>query len=77
MRGCELVIGITALAIAIAAQIEDDEELVLMAAALTQLGDTLATLAASRAKCAAEEAARAAVDQGDGQAEKQAATEGA
>ena len=56
MNGCELAIGISALASAVAAQIEDDEELSLLAAMLTQFGDTLATIAAWRAKCAADAA---------------------
>ena len=56
MNGCELAIGITALASAFAAQIEDDEDLSVLAAAMTQFGDTLATIAAWRARCAAEAA---------------------
>jgi len=58
VNGCELAIGVTALASAIAAQIEDDEDLAVLAAAATQFGDTLATIAAWRARCAVEEAAR-------------------
>ena len=49
MNGCELPVGITALAVTIAAQIDDPNELSLIAAALTQLGDTLATIGAQRA----------------------------
>ena len=64
MNGCELAIGITALASAIAAQIEDDGDLAVLAAAMTQFGDTLATIAAWRARCAAEAAAREAADKG-------------
>lgn len=66
MTGCELAIGITALASAVAAQIEDDDDLSVLAAAVTQFGDTLATIAAWRARCAAE------VEQTDGQNGKQA-----
>ena len=53
--GCELVLGITALAIAIAAQIEDTDDLTVIGAAFTQLGDTLAIIAAQRARCAARQ----------------------
>jgi len=67
MNGCELPIGITALAIAIAGQIEDINDLSLAAAAFTQLGDTLALIAAQRArceeKCAEQEAGEAAEDE--------------
>lgn len=70
MKGCDLVIGVTALALAIAAQIEEDEDLSLVAAVLTQLGDTLATLAALRAKCAVEEAAQEAAKQEEKKAEE-------
>lgn len=56
MNGCELAIGITALASALAAQIEDDDDLSVLAAAVTQFGDTLSTIAAWRARCAAEAA---------------------
>ena len=62
MNGCELAIGITALASAVAAQIEDDEDLNVLAAAVTQFGDTLATIAAWRARCAAEEERRKAAE---------------
>jgi len=55
MEGCELVVGITALAIAIAAQIEDINDLTVIGAAFTQLGDTLAIIAAQRARCAARQ----------------------
>ena len=53
--GCELVLGISALAIAIAAQIEDIDDLTVIGAAFTQLGDTLAIIAAQRARCAARQ----------------------
>ena len=55
MNGYELSVSITALGIAIAAQIEDTDELSLAAAALTQLGDTLATIATQRALCESRE----------------------
>lgn len=45
-----LTTGITALANALACQL-DENELNLLAAVLTQLGDTLATIAARRAFC--------------------------
>ncbi|MCL2367602.1 MAG: hypothetical protein FWC72_01255 [Oscillospiraceae bacterium] len=54
MTANELVIAISALGAAIAAQIESDEDLSFIAAATTQLGDTLATIAAWRAKYAAD-----------------------
>ena len=60
MNGCELAIAITTLASAVAAQIEDDEDLSVLAASITQFGDTLATIAAWRARCAAEQAKREA-----------------
>lgn len=49
MNSTELVSVITALAIAIAKRTPDDDELELLAASLTQLGDTLSTIAAKRA----------------------------
>jgi hypothetical protein len=45
-----LTTAVNTLAVAIAGQLED-EELDLLAAILTQLGDTLATVAAQRACC--------------------------
>jgi len=56
MNGCELAITITTLASAIAAQVENDEDLSVLAASITQFGDTLATIAAWRTRCAAEQA---------------------
>lgn len=53
MNPCELSVGVTALANAIAAQL-GEAELNLLAAVLTQLGDTLATIAAQRALCAGQ-----------------------
>jgi len=67
MKGCELAIGITALASAIAAQIEDDADLSVLAAAATQFGDTLATIAAWRVKCAAEAERQEAAETEEGQ----------
>ena len=49
MKGYELSVYITALAIAIGAQIEDAEELALVGTLLTQLADTVTTIAAQRA----------------------------
>ena len=46
---CGLPVGISALACAIAARLEDTDDLLLLAAVLTQLGDTLNTIAATRA----------------------------
>jgi len=53
MERCELPLGLTALACAIAEQIQDDDELALTSAILVQLGDNLALIAAQRAVCAA------------------------
>jgi len=47
------------MASAVAAQIEDDEDLNVLAASVTQFGDSLATIAAWRARCAALEAKQA------------------
>lgn len=49
MNGCELAAYVTALAIAIGSQIEDPDELGLVGTVITQLGDTLTTIAAQRA----------------------------
>jgi len=46
-----LPFGVSALACAIAEQIKDNDDLALLAAVLSQLGDTLATIVAVRAKC--------------------------
>jgi hypothetical protein len=48
MNDCILPVGVSALACAIAAEIEDSDDLSLLAALFTQLGDTLATIAAQR-----------------------------
>lgn len=45
-----LTTAVTTLAVAIAARLED-EDLSLTAAILTQLGDTLATIAVQRSRC--------------------------
>jgi len=50
MNPCELTLSITAFANAIAAELSDDE-LSVVAAVATQLGDTLATIAAQRSLC--------------------------
>lgn len=50
MNSCELTFAITALANAIAPNFNDDELSVLVAAA-TQLGDTLATIIVQRTLC--------------------------
>ena len=50
MNGCELTASVTALANAIACRM-NPEELTLLAAVLTQLGDTLATIAVQRSIC--------------------------
>jgi len=66
MEGCGLAVTITALAVAIAAQIEDTDDLSLLAAATTQLGDTLALLALERERCAAKKAAEEAKPKAEG-----------
>ena len=66
MKEWELPAGITALAIAIGAQIEDVEELSLLGAVFTQLGDTLATIAVQRAWQESKQKAKA---DGDASAE--------
>ncbi len=48
MNVCEITAAVTALANAIACRL-DDEELALLGAVLTQLGDTLETISAGRA----------------------------
>ncbi len=50
MNACELTASITALANVIASHYDDDT-LGILALILTQLGDTLATIAAQRAIC--------------------------
>ena len=50
MNPCALTAGITALANAIACRL-DDGDLNLLALVLTQLGDTLGTIAAQRDRC--------------------------
>lgn len=50
MNGCELTASVTALANAIACRM-NSEELALLAAVLTQLGDTLNTIALRRSLC--------------------------
>lgn len=48
MNSSQLVSAVSALSIVIADQIPDNDDLNLLAAILTQLGDTLATIAARR-----------------------------
>lgn len=48
MNSCELVAFITSAAIIIADQFPENDDLGLLAASLTQLGDTLATIATQR-----------------------------
>ena len=50
-----LTTAINTLAVAVANRIPNDAELSLLAVALTQLGDTLGTIAAQRALCKREE----------------------
>ena len=50
MNSCELTASITAVANALACKLTEDE-INLLGAALTQLGDTLATIAAQRSLC--------------------------
>lgn len=51
MNECVLPAGVTALACAIAQQIDNDDDLALLSTVLVQLGDTLATIAAQRSLC--------------------------
>ena len=51
MNPCELTASVTALANALACKLTE-EELSLLAAVLTQLGDTLTTIAVQRGICA-------------------------
>lgn len=52
MSPCALTAGITALANALACRLDNDD-LNLLALVLTQLGDTLGTIAAQRERCRA------------------------
>ena len=54
MTPCELTAGVTALANLLACRL-GEAELNLLALVLTQLGDTLATIAAQRQCCCAEQ----------------------
>ena len=54
MSPCELTASITALANALACRLTDDE-LTLLGVILTQLGDTLSTIATQRSICAPRE----------------------
>ncbi len=51
MNTCGFPVGVSALACAMAQQIENNADLVLLAALFTQLGDSLATIAAAREVC--------------------------
>ena len=51
MENCALPVGISALACAIADAIPNQSDLILLAALFTQLGDTLATIAAQQNAC--------------------------
>ena len=51
MHGCELTVGISALALAIASQIEDIDDLTLLGAIFTQLGDSIDLIAIQRERC--------------------------
>ena len=51
MTSTELIVSITAAAVAIAADIPDNAQLAVAAAAFVQLGDTLAVIAAQRDLC--------------------------
>ena len=51
MTSTELIVSITAAAAAIAADIPDNAQLAVAAAAFVQLGDTLAVIAAQRDLC--------------------------
>ncbi len=53
MNACELTASITAVANAMACKFNDDE-LGILGLILTQLGDTLSTIAAQRAICCSE-----------------------
>lgn len=50
MNSCELTVGVTTLANAIACKLNNDE-LTLLASILVQLGDTLVTIATQRSIC--------------------------
>ncbi|MDD6967733.1 MAG: hypothetical protein PUK18_09595 [Firmicutes bacterium] len=54
MNPCELTASVTALANALACRLSE-EELGLLAVVLTQLGDTLTTIAAQKAICCKRE----------------------
>lgn len=51
MQNCALPVGISAVACAIAETVGSAEELELLAAIFTQLGDTLATIAVANSAC--------------------------
>lgn len=51
LQNCALPVGISAVACAIAETVGSAEELELLAAIFTQLGDTLATIAVANSAC--------------------------
>lgn len=51
MDSCGLPVGVSALACALARELPDEADLLLLAAICTHLGDTLALIAAQRAAC--------------------------
>ena len=57
MNSCELTASVTAAANALACKMTDDE-LTLLGATLTQLGDTLITIATQRSICKSQKRAR-------------------
>ena len=57
VNSCELTASITAVANALACRLTDDE-LTLLGATLTQLGDTLITIATQRSICNAQKRER-------------------
>lgn len=51
MNSCELTTSITAIANVLACEVDSDDELNLIGIILTQLGDTLMTIATQRSFC--------------------------
>ena len=58
MNCCKLPVSISIAACAIADQLCNDEDILLLAAVFTQLGDTLATIVAQREQCRNDEASK-------------------
>lgn len=63
MNTCELSIAITALANSIANSVDDNDQLSLLGAAISQLGDTLSTIAAQRSLCEKRKSNSATIQQ--------------